>query len=169
MEWVVTNGNQTDVPRCLAIAKSLPGYFNQTGLESMGRDLSSSVLAGVGARLLVAKVFSTSTIAGFLCLRKKDQLVAEILWMAVEGSLAGRGIGTLMLDTVSQELSSRGIRLLTVKTLAPSVNYAPYERTRRLYEKNGFLLCEVIDPYPGWDPGNPCAIYVKPLVSRPVS
>jgi len=49
------------------------------------------------------------------------------------------------------------------KTLAPDVEYAPYEATRRFYEKKGFIHLETIDPYPGWDPGNPCAIYVRVL------
>lgn len=38
-----------------------------------------------------------------------------------------------------------------------------YARTRKFYEQRGFHLLEEIDPYPGWDPGNPCAIYVKVL------
>jgi hypothetical protein len=62
-----------------------------------------------------------------------------------------------------EHLRANGVMLLEVKTLAPTVVYTPYERTRRFYEHAGFILLEVVDPYPGWEPGNPCAIYVKIL------
>lgn len=53
--------------------------------------------------------------------------------------------------------------MLQVKTLAPTVEYAPYEGTRTFYEAMGFRLLEIIDPFPGWEPGNPCAIFAKAL------
>ena len=59
-----------------------------------------------------------------------------------------------------------GIALIEVKTLAATADYAPYEKTRRFYEL-GLFLIETIDPFPGWEPGNPCAIYVKILQDNP--
>jgi hypothetical protein len=59
-----------------------------------------------------------------------------------------------------------GARLLEVKTLDASAQSAEYEVTRRFYENRGFELLESIDPFPGWEPGNPCAIYVKVLELR---
>ncbi len=111
--------------------------------------------------LVVAK--NADRVVAFLCFKTIGARVSEILWMAVHHSLFGQGIGTLILDEVCRDLVSKGIGLLTVKTLAPSVDYPPYARTRRFYEKNGFVLIAEIDPYPGWSPGNPCAIYVKPF------
>ena len=67
------------------------------------------------------------------------------------------------MDNLCRDLESRMVRLVMVKTLAPTVDYPPYALTRRFYEKNGFALIDVIDPYPKWDPGNPCAIYVRAL------
>jgi hypothetical protein len=60
-----------------------------------------------------------------------------------------------------------GARLVEVKTLDASVPSADYGVTRKFYEKRGFELLESIDPFPGWEPGNPCAIYVKVLEPRP--
>jgi len=37
----------------------------------------------------------------------------------------------------------------------------PYAKTRRFYEKRGFVPVLVIDPYPEW--GEPMALYVKPV------
>ena len=45
----------------------------------------------------------------------------------------------------------------------PAVVYAPYERTRQFYTRRGFCLVDVIEPYPGWDEWNPCAVYVRAL------
>ncbi len=56
-----------------------------------------------------------------------------------------------------------GVRLLEVKTLDASVPSADYAATRLFYERRGFELLESIDLFPGWEPGNACAIYVKNL------
>ena len=73
--------------------------------------------------------------------------------------------GSALLLAIEERLRADGVTLLEVKTLAPTVVYAPYERTRHFYERAGFLLLETVDPYPGWEPGNPCAIYVKILAA----
>jgi GNAT superfamily N-acetyltransferase len=94
---------------------------------------------------------------------RKGAGVAEILWMAVSSERRRMGIGTRLLSAIEDELRVEGSKLLEVKTLAAEARYAPYDDTRRFYEGSGFLPVETMDPYPGWEPGNPCAIYVKPL------
>ena len=49
------------------------------------------------------------------------------------------------------------------KTLDRSSGYRPYEATRAFWERNGFVHVDTIDPLPGWEPGNPAAIYVAAL------
>ena len=49
------------------------------------------------------------------------------------------------------------------KTLDSSSGYRPYEATRAFWERNGFVHVDTIDPLPGWEPGNPAAIYVAAL------
>ncbi|WP_049981095.1 hypothetical protein [Halolamina rubra] len=66
-------------------------------------------------------------------------------------------------DAVADRLAADGVELLTVKTLAATVDDDHYARVRSFYERAGFRHVETIDPYPEWEPGNPCAIYVKPL------
>ena len=44
-----------------------------------------------------------------------------------------------------------------------SSGYRPYEATRAFWERNGFVHVDTIDPLPGWEPGNPAAIYVAAL------
>lgn len=60
-------------------------------------------------------------------------------------------------------MRSAGVELLEVKTLSAKADYLPYEATRGFYQRTGFLHLETVDPYPGWGPENPGAIYVKVL------
>jgi len=103
----------------------------------------------------------TSEIIGFAAVQPKNSQVAEISWMAVKPKYQHQGIGTQLINQVVDDLKAEGVRLLEVKTLASTVDYAPYALTRRFYESRGFVHLETIDPFPGWEPGNPCAIFVK--------
>jgi hypothetical protein len=51
-----------------------------------------------------------------------------------------------------------GRQLLEVKTLGPSYPSEHYERTRRFYERRGFVSLEELH---GLWPNNPCLIMVK--------
>ena len=102
-------------------------------------------------------------VVGFVAIKRKNNHVAEISWMAVELEHQRQGIGSALVDRVANDLRSQGIRVLEVKTLAEDVEYSPYEKTRRFYEKMGFIHLETIDPYSEWERGTPCAIYVKIL------
>jgi len=48
-------------------------------------------------------------------------------------------------------------------SLDRSSGYRPYEATRAFWERNGFVHVDTIDPLPGWEPGNPAAIYVAAI------
>ena len=138
----------------MEIARGLRTHFDENAMERMPSDLPEHLL-------LVAE--DEGRVVGFMTLLSEDETTAEITWMGVRRDLQRRGIGTTLLSRAESELLARGIVRLTVKTLADTVEYAPYEETRRFYRAMGFDLLEVIDPYPGWSPGNPCAIYVKAL------
>jgi GNAT superfamily N-acetyltransferase len=105
-------------------------------------------------------------VVGFLVLGSKSASVAEVLWLAVEPAWQGGGVGSALLEHAAGRAETDGVELLEVKTLAPGTVSVGYEGARRLYERHGFRLVEVVDPFPGWEPGNPCAIYVKALRAR---
>jgi len=150
----ILKGDEKHIAACLSIAKEMPQYFNERGIAMMTEDLKKH-------RLYVAVDFDE--VLGFLTILHKNKQVAEISWMAVKPGHQRRRIGSALIDHVIKELRSEGIKLLVVKTLSEDVNYPPYEITRRFYKKKGFIHLETIDPYPEWEPGNPCAIYVKIL------
>jgi hypothetical protein len=53
--------------------------------------------------------------------------------------------------------------MVEVKTLDASSGYEPYVATRAFWERRGFVQIDCIDPLPGWDHGNPSAIYARAL------
>ena len=75
----------------------------------------------------------------------------------------GHGLGTVLLDWVLGELAADGVSVVEAKTLDQSAGYQPYEATRAFWEHRGFVQVDVIDPLPGWEPGNPAAIYIAAL------
>ena len=145
-------GGTDDVEGCMAIARSLDNHFTHQAIERMPGDL-------VSHRLLVAR--EGGTITGFIAIADGMDGVAEITWMAVRPDRQRRGLGTALVHHAERELVSEGFRALIVRTLAPTVDYEPYEATRSFYRAMGFALDRVIDPYPEWGPGNPCAVYKK--------
>jgi ribosomal protein S18 acetylase RimI-like enzyme len=100
-------------------------------------------------------------VVGFLVVKRKVSPVLEILWLAVAPEMQGQGHGTALIGTLRDQARRDGIVALSVKTLAATVESPRYARTRAFYERLGFVLVEVIDPYPGWSPGNPCSLYIK--------
>jgi ribosomal protein S18 acetylase RimI-like enzyme len=140
---------------CIEIAASLPDYFTREVVD----ELLPSDLRRFGA--IVAEV--NQSMEGFLVAHQKTPRIADILWLAVRERAQGKGVGAALLEGAADAFCAAGVLLLEVKTLAPTANEGGYKATRRFYESHGFEILEIIDPYPGWNPGNPCAIYVKPL------
>ncbi len=72
-------------------------------------------------------------------------------------------MGRALVSVALHELSSSGVAVVEVKTLDASSDYQPYAATRAFWEDQGFVQIDTIDPLPGWQPGNPSAIYVASL------
>jgi GNAT superfamily N-acetyltransferase len=145
-----------DAPAVTAIIRALPDYFTDDVPAKAVRDAEDHeawIITDAG------------TITGFAVAARKSPAGAEILWMAVDASWRGRGHGTALLGHVLDHLASAGISVVEVKTLDRSSGYLPYEATRAFWERNGFVHVDTIDPLPGWQPGNPAAIYVAALRS----
>ena len=149
---------EEDFGACYEIAVSLPHFFTKEVVD----ELLPSDLRRFGA--IVAEV--NQSIEGFLVAYQKTPHIADILWLAVREQAQGKGVGAALIQGVADAFSAAGVMILEVKTLAPGTSSVGYQATRRFYESHGFEILEIIDPFPGWNPGNPCAIYVKPLFLR---
>ena len=140
-----------DAPAAAVIIRGLPDYFTDDVPAKVERDAASHE-AWV--------ITDSGTVAGFAVAARKSLGGAEILWIAVDAARRGRGHGTTLLGHALDHLAAAGISVVEAKTLDRSSGYRPYEATRAFWEHNGFIHIDTIDPLPGWQPGNPAAIYV---------
>jgi len=102
-------------------------------------------------------------VVGFVLLERRYQASAEVTFAAVRPDRQGRGLGAALVEHALGELAQEGVAVVEVKTLDASAGYEPYVATRAFWEHRGFHQVDCIDPLPGWQPGNPCAIYVAAL------
>jgi GNAT superfamily N-acetyltransferase len=143
-----------DAPAAALIIEGLPDYFTEDVPAKVQRDADRHdawVLTDSGA------------VVGIAVAARKSPGGAEILWLAVDASRRGRGYGTQLLSHVLGCLAKAGISVVEAKTLDRSSGYEPYVATRAFWERNGFVHIDTIDPLPGWQPGNPAAIYAAAL------
>jgi GNAT superfamily N-acetyltransferase len=144
----------SDLPALVDIVKRLHEYFTDDVPEKVVTDLQchqgTVILDGDGP-------------LGFSVVDRRSTQVAEILWMAVDPLHRGSGVGSSLLNHVIDELGADGVNLVEVKTLDRSSDYQPYVGTRAFWERHGFVQIDAVDPLPGWQPGNPCALYVAAL------
>lgn len=100
--------------------------------------------------------------AGFLALKLHNAYTGDIYDLGVKKEYHRMGMGHALVSRAEGYLKERGFRFLTVKTLHESAVYAPYDRTRAFYKKEGFLPLEVMETY--WNKENPCLFLIKTLV-----
>jgi GNAT superfamily N-acetyltransferase len=147
-------GGEDDYAGCIAVMELLPDSFTSSGIEACKRDLPRS-------HVLIAD--DDSKLDGFAAWESRGESRAELAWLAVRPDAQGKGIGARLAREAEADATRAGASEMEVKTLAEGEESPEYELTRRFYDKLGYELAEVIDPYPGWEPGNPCAIYRKSL------
>ena len=102
-------------------------------------------------------------IVGFVLAERRYPRSAEITFAAVLPDRRHGGIGTALVQRALEELARDGVVVVEVKTLDASAGYEPYVATRSFWEARGFVQIDCIDPLPGWQPGNPAAIYVTTI------
>lgn len=123
-----------DLQPILKIAHQLPQFFTAKGLELIRIDLQSQ--KGFVYR-------SNDRIVGFITYFS-NQGIGEIGWMGVLPDHQSQGLGSKLLQNLKLELIKNNCRTLVVKTLDESVDYKPYEKTRKFYLKNGFQKSHII-------------------------
>ena len=105
-------------------------------------------------------------IVGFLAINQHNDYTAEIRVMAVRKEFHRRGVGRALVKHV-EEVHSRKVEYLEVKTLGPSRPAASYARTRAFYAALGFRPLEENNL---WGEESPCLIMIKHLAcERPAS
>jgi ribosomal protein S18 acetylase RimI-like enzyme len=154
----VRRAGPDDLDACVEIVRRLSDFFTPDVPDKVRADWPN------GSTWVVD---DDGPVVGFALVGRRFAGAAEILWIAVEPERRGGGIGTLLLETVATALAADGVVLLEAKTLDSSEDYEPYVATRAFWEARGFLQIDMINPFPEWGPGNPAAIYVRPLADPP--
>ena len=138
-----------DLTALAAIMRALPEWFTAEAVE----EFSATAKGWHG---LVA-VEDDEVRVGFL-LWQRQQEVCEIKWIAVARDRQRRGIGRTLIARLVELAQATGVARLEVATVAATVEYEPYARTRAFYQACGFKL-ESVEPH-GWPDGTDKAVYV---------
>jgi ribosomal protein S18 acetylase RimI-like enzyme len=144
-----------DREACLAIVRGLPDFFTEDVPETVRRDLEE---------FPAWVVTDDEIVAGFAVVKQTTPRAAELLWAVVAAASRHGGLGRVLVDTVLADLARRDVLLVEAKTVDASAG-PPHDGTCAFWESAGFLQIDTIDPLPGWQPGNPSAIYVAALGS----
>jgi GNAT superfamily N-acetyltransferase len=150
----IRRATREDADACVEILARLPDYFTD--------DTHKQARAGIGENLAWVAVEAES-IEGFVLVELRYPTAAEITIAAVKPERRGTGIGTHLVHQAIDYLRVQGVTLVEAKTLDASAGYEPYVATRAFWERRGFVQIDCIDPLPGWQPGNPSALYVAAL------
>ena len=70
-----------------------------------------------------------------------------------------KGTGKMLVTAAEKYLKNKGVKFLTVKTLADSHPDEYYKQTRNFYLKCGFEPLETFKTL--WDESNPCLLLLK--------
>ncbi len=147
---IVANGQHPDA--VAALLAELPEWF---GIEA-----ANHAYVEEARSLPTVVAIHDAQVVGACLVRRHFPEAAEIELLAVRSSHHRHGIGRQILERVEADARAHGVELLQVKTLGPSAQYEPYERTRRFYRAVGFLPLE--EHLHLWA-NDPCLVMVKPL------
>ncbi|MBI2048233.1 MAG: GNAT family N-acetyltransferase [Candidatus Liptonbacteria bacterium] len=139
----------TESSKAYEIAKSLPEYFDESGLKSIEQDTKNNMLFGA---------YRDNEMIGFVAYKEINNEAIEMSWLGVLPQYQGKNYGKILVEKSLAELSQK-YKVCEVKTLSNSDDYEPYKKTRAFYKSLGFIPIETISPYPGWG-NNPCQIFV---------
>lgn len=122
-----------DYQQVLDLARGLPEWFNEDALQrSIPLDLKFQ-------RVFVVE--DSGAIQGFITLFVMEGRL-HIGWLAVAKEFHGRGVGRKLIERAEVFAREQGISELATYTLGDSVDYPPYEETRKFYYRMGFEVYE---------------------------
>jgi len=146
---------QEDRATIVEMAKSLRQWFTELGIQQIARDLQT--LKGLVA-------LEDENTAGFVTYSiNVDETVAELTWIAVHPNLHRKGIGRSLVEALEEVLVRLGVSALEVSTVADSVEYEPYARTRSFYHALGFTDVRVDR---GWYPSGDDRLLLRKLLTE---
>ena len=151
MQAVEVHNDRADL--CREILDDLPEWF--------GVPEAKAAYIAASSEMPMFGCYNGSEPVAFLALKIHTSVAAEMYVLGVKRRFHRQGIGRGLIDAALRFADKEGLRLLTVKTLAPSNPDPHYAGTRKFYEAAGFLPVEVFPTL--WGSANPCLLMVRPL------
>ena len=124
----IRKGDISDIGSVLQIAKSLDDWFNEDGIKYIEQDLAFQKLIISEADCKPIGFLSFFTYEG----------IGYLGWLGVQKEYHGESVGEMLFLEFERIMHENEIHTLQVKTLGESVDYPPYDRTRKYYFKMGF-------------------------------
>ena len=118
-----------DVPAMAALIASLPEWFTPQAVAQVRAEAADQ-------RGFVA-TDNIGAVVGFILWDEEANQI-EIKWTAVAPDRHRQGIGTALMARFLERAREAGAHRVRVATLAATVDYEPYARTRAFYETCGF-------------------------------
>jgi GNAT superfamily N-acetyltransferase len=146
---------QNDYAGVLEVVESLPEWFDDT---SRSHSIPIDIQHQDG---FVA--VQEGKVVGFVTLYVAEGRL-QIGWLGVAKDSRGKGIGKALLRRVEERALELGLAEVATYTLGDSVDYPPYELTRKFYFNNGF---EVYQRNQTDNPGCPEEIRIRKRVVPP--
>ena len=128
VEFKTREGTAIDHSTVIQITKSLNDWFNEDGLRYIKQDLEFEKLIIVEADQVPIGFLSYFLYEG----------IGYLGWIGVYEKHHGTGVGELLFIEFERIMKENEIDTLQVKTLGESVDYPPYDRSRKFYRKMGF-------------------------------
>lgn len=136
------------------VLESLPDWFgNAQGIAEYCHK--------VQALPLWAAVGSAGAWLGLLAVTIHYGRTGELVVMGVKPGLHRQGVGQALYRAAEGYFVEKGCRYAMAKTLSDTVDFPPYEATRRFYQAMGFGPLATLTEM--WDEENPCLIMLKAL------
>jgi len=149
----ISEMHESDKPAVVELARTLTQFFPQDVIELIADSLDKR--PGLVGRL-------GNEVVSFLTYALRDSQTAEIVWLGVNEEYHGLGLGTLMLDSLEQDLQLSDVKKLIASTLSYTVPYKPYEKVRTFYYNRGFQSLGIQNNY--YDDGLDRLILVKSIL-----
>lgn len=108
-----------------------------------------------------AAINNTDTCIGFFSVKTHYKHTGEIFVCGVLPEYQHHGVGKNLYKSVEKNFFQKDCKRVVVKTLSDTVDFEPYEQTRKFYKSIGFEPLITLTEM--WDENNPCLIMLKLL------
>jgi ribosomal protein S18 acetylase RimI-like enzyme len=143
-----------DKEAAVDIARSLPDYFTELGLERIAEDLEKYMLFGF---------FDGDAMVAFITVHETDERCVDISWLATRKEYQGQGIGRKLVYAALEPYEERGFELCALQAPVETEPGEDFSATKKFYERLGFQTLYIIDPYPAWGPDDACRVMAARL------